>query len=66
MFVAGIGTHRSDRVLISAVIKIAQSLNFEVVAEGVETPQQAEFVTEMGCDYMQGYYIGRPVPLEEL
>lgn len=66
MFVAGIGTHRSDRVLISAVIKIAQSLNFEVVAEGVETPQQAEFVTEMGCDYMQGYYIGRPVPLKEL
>ena len=65
-FVAGIRQHRSDRVLIGSVIKIAQSLNFEVVAEGVETPQQAEFVTELGCDYMQGFYFGRPVPLEEL
>ncbi|SDB20063.1 diguanylate cyclase (GGDEF) domain-containing protein [Pseudidiomarina indica] len=65
-FVAGIRTHRADRVLIGSVIKIAQSLNFEVVAEGIETPQQAEFVSEMGCDYMQGYYFGRPVPFEEL
>lgn len=65
-FVAGIRTHRADRVLIGSVIKIAQSLNFAVVAEGVETPQQAEFVTELGCNYMQGFYFGRPVPLEEL
>ncbi|MRJ41297.1 MULTISPECIES: putative bifunctional diguanylate cyclase/phosphodiesterase [Idiomarina] len=65
-FVAGIKTHRSDRVLIGSVIKIAQSLNFKVVAEGVETPQQAEFVTELGCDYMQGFYFGRPVPLDDL
>ncbi|RUO61704.1 putative bifunctional diguanylate cyclase/phosphodiesterase [Pseudidiomarina marina] len=65
-FIAGIRTHRSDRVLIGSVIKIAQSLDFAVVAEGVETPQQAEFVTELGCNYMQGFYFGRPVPLEEL
>lgn len=65
-FIAGIRTHRSDRVLIGSVIKIAQSLNFAVVAEGVETPQQAEFVTELGCNYMQGFYFGRPMPLEEL
>lgn len=65
-FVAGIRTHRADRVLIGSVIKIAQSLNFAVVAEGVETPQQAEFVTELGCNYMQGFYFGRPMPLEEL
>src|SRR5690554_3474956 len=65
-FVAGIRTHRADRVLIGSVIKIAQSLNFAVVAEGVETPQQAEFVTELGCNYMQGFYFGRPVALEDL
>jgi diguanylate cyclase (GGDEF)-like protein len=65
-FVAGIRTHRADRVLIGSVIKIAQSLDFAVVAEGVETPQQAEFVTELGCNYMQGFYFGRPVPFEEL
>ncbi len=64
-FVAGIRSHRSDRVLIQSVIKIAQSLHFEVVAEGVETPQQAEFLTELGCDYMQGYYFARPQPLKD-
>lgn len=65
-FVAGIRTHKSDRVLIESVIKIAQSLNFNVVAEGVETPQQAEFVTELGCNYMQGFYFARPTPIDEL
>ncbi|MDX1706792.1 EAL domain-containing protein [Pseudidiomarina sp.] len=65
-FIAGIRSHKSDRVLISSVIKIAQSLNFAVVAEGVETPHQAQFVTELGTNYMQGYYFGRPVPLDDL
>ncbi|HET8816783.1 MAG TPA: bifunctional diguanylate cyclase/phosphodiesterase [Pseudidiomarina sp.] len=65
-FIQGIRTHKSDRVLVSSVIKIAQSLDFAVVAEGVETTQQAEFVTELGCNYMQGYYFGRPVAKEDL
>lgn len=65
-FIAGIRHHKGDRVLIESVIKIAQSLNFAVLAEGVETPQQAEFVTELGCNYMQGFYFGRPEPLQNL
>ncbi|MDN7134606.1 putative bifunctional diguanylate cyclase/phosphodiesterase [Pseudidiomarina terrestris] len=65
-FIAGIRHHKSDRVLIDSVIKIAQSLDFAVLAEGIETPQQAEFVTDLGCNYMQGYYFGRPIPLENL
>ncbi|WP_417656259.1 putative bifunctional diguanylate cyclase/phosphodiesterase [Pseudidiomarina aestuarii] len=65
-FIQGIRTHKSDRVLVSSVIKIAQSLDFAVVAEGVETTQQAEFVTELGCNYMQGYYFGRPTAKEDL
>ena len=65
-FIAGIRHHKGDRVLIESVIKIAQSLNFAVLAEGIETPQQAEFVTELGCNFLQGFYFGRPVPLEDL
>lgn len=65
-FIAGIRHHKGDRVLIESVIKIAQSLDFAVLAEGIETPQQAEFVTELGCNYLQGYYFGRPVPLKNL
>ncbi|RUO61816.1 putative bifunctional diguanylate cyclase/phosphodiesterase [Pseudidiomarina insulisalsae] len=65
-FIAGIRHHKSDRVLIEGVIRIAQSLDFAVLAEGIETPQQAEFVTDLGCNYMQGYFFGRPIPLENL
>ncbi|RUO56215.1 hypothetical protein CWI70_05550 [Pseudidiomarina homiensis] len=65
-FIAGIRHHKGDRVLIESVIKIAQSLDFAVLAEGIETPQQAEFVTELGCNYLQGYYFGRPMPLKNL
>ena len=61
-FIAGIGSHQSDQVLIESVIRIAQSLHFSVTAEGVETQQQADFVTALGCDYMQGYLFGRPAP----
>lgn len=62
-FIAGIDHHKSDRVLIESVIKIAQSLDFAILAEGVETAEQAQFVTDLGCNYMQGYYFGRPSPL---
>lgn len=65
-FIAGIQQHRSDRVLVESVIKIAQSLNFAVLAEGVETAEQAQFVTDLGCNFMQGYYFGHPAPLETL
>ncbi|CAB0151259.1 putative signaling protein [Pseudidiomarina piscicola] len=65
-FIAGIDRHRSDRVLINSVINIAQSLDFAVLAEGIETKEQADFVTDLGCNYMQGYYFGRPLPLKTL
>ncbi|MGQ4276424.1 putative bifunctional diguanylate cyclase/phosphodiesterase [Pseudidiomarina sp. E22-M8] len=65
-FIAGIRHHKSDRVLVDSVIKIAQSLDFAVLAEGIETRQQAEFVSDLGCNYMQGYYFGRPVPFKNL
>lgn len=61
-FIQGIGKHKSDTLLIESVIKIAQSLDFAVTAEGIETAEQAEFVTRLGCNYMQGYLFGRPDP----
>ncbi|MDO3410113.1 EAL domain-containing protein [Saccharibacillus sp. CPCC 101409] len=55
----------SKQALISGIIGIARLLDLEVVAEGVETREQAEFLLSKGCRLMQGYYYGRPMPPEE-
>lgn len=59
-FVAGIGKRPNDEKLIRAVIGLAHELDMRVVAEGVETAAQREFLTTEGCDYVQGYLVGRP------
>lgn len=61
-FVRDIATDPADRKLISAAILLAHSLSLEVVAEGVETREQLEILSSMGCDYAQGYYFSQPLP----
>ena len=65
-FVAEVTTNADDAAIASAVISLARTLNLEVVAEGVETAEQARFLSERQCDIMQGYYFGRPSPPEEI
>ena len=59
-FVDGLGREPEDEIIIDTVIRMASSLGLEVVAEGVETPQQAELLKALGCHYFQGYLYGRP------
>ena len=59
-FVTGIGSVPSDEKLIQAVIRLAHALGMQVVAEGVETPAQRAFLAADGCDYIQGYLVGKP------
>jgi diguanylate cyclase (GGDEF)-like protein len=51
--------------LISSIVTLAQKLRLRVIAEGVETEEQKCFLQELGCDHMQGYLFGRPLPREE-
>jgi diguanylate cyclase (GGDEF)-like protein len=53
-------------VLCEAIIVMAHKLNIEVVAEGVESHEQYKILKQMGCDYVQGYYFTKPLPLEDL
>ncbi len=55
-----------DAAIISAIIVMAHSLGLRVTAEGVETPTQQRFLMARGCDYLQGYLFGRPVPADEI
>ena len=51
--------------LINAVVAMAKSLEMTTTAEGVETPEEAELIRNLGCDKIQGFYFGRPMPKEE-
>jgi hypothetical protein len=60
-FIDGLGVDREDEVIVKAVISVAQALGIDLVAEGVETERQLEMLTELGCQYVQGFGLGRPV-----
>jgi diguanylate cyclase (GGDEF)-like protein len=64
-FVKEIPANPDDVALTRAIIAMAHSLRMGVVAEGVETQDQADLLREQGCDEFQGFLIGRPIPSEE-
>jgi EAL domain-containing protein (putative c-di-GMP-specific phosphodiesterase class I) len=55
----GVGAESSE--IVRTIVELARSLEMEVVAEGVETEEQLQKVTALGCDYVQGYYFAKPV-----
>ncbi len=64
-FIAGMA-HAGDKSIVRNIINLAHSLNLEVIAEGVETEGQFNLLHEMGCNYFQGWYCGRPAPLPKM
>jgi EAL domain-containing protein (putative c-di-GMP-specific phosphodiesterase class I) len=64
-FVRNIGVKATDGIIIQTIIGLASRLGMEVIAEGVETPEQREFLRDNGCTICQGYLLGRPVPLDQ-
>lgn len=64
-FIIEIESDTVAQEIVSAVIKIAKSMNIETIAEGVEFGGQANILRNMGCDYVQGYLYGKPVPAIE-
>jgi diguanylate cyclase (GGDEF)-like protein/PAS domain S-box-containing protein len=64
-FVVGLGHEAFDETIVRTVIGMAQSLGLEVVAEGVETSTQMDFLKENGCDLVQGYAVSPPLPAKE-
>ena len=63
-FVADLETNNNNAAIVRAVITLARSLNLPVLAEGVETEAQRLILSQEGCDQIQGYLIGKPLPIQ--
>ena len=64
-FLAGNRNTEKSKIIISSIINMASALGLPVIAEGVETREQAAMLLDFGCRNMQGYYFSRPVPADE-
>lgn len=65
-FIRDIENDAEDMAIVSAVVSLAKAVDLQVIAEGVETPGQQALLTEIGCDAVQGYLIGRPTSPQEV
>jgi EAL domain-containing protein (putative c-di-GMP-specific phosphodiesterase class I) len=64
-FVAGALSDQADAAIVRTIIEMAHTLGFVVVAEGVETQEQAAFLRSLGCEQAQGYFFAKPKPAAE-
>ncbi|WP_192035858.1 EAL domain-containing protein [Halomonas sp. YLGW01] len=65
-FIRDLAVDESDRAIVQGTLSMAHHMGLEVVAEGVETEEQLQYLTRFGCDIFQGYLLARPMPLDQL
>src|SRR5450830_1636379 len=64
-FVAAIARDSNDAAIVASIVALAHNLKLSVIAEGVETAEQLDYLRREGCDQMQGYYFSKPLPAEK-
>ena len=64
-FIRSLSTHPGSLVLVKSIIGLAQNLGMKVIAEGVESAEDARRLQAMGCEYIQGYFFSKPLPFEK-
>ncbi len=66
MFIRGLLKNTADQAITKAIIDVAHALNMRVIAEGVENSEHVELLKDLGCDSIQGFYLSRALPREEI
>ena len=65
-FVKEMNRDATSRSIVDSIIALAHTMSLRVIAEGVETAEQAARLADSGCDYLQGYHFGRPMPVDQV
>ncbi len=65
-FVSDLANSEDDAMIVKAIVTLAHNLNLEVVAEGVETREHLSYLSYLGCDFIQGYLVSKPVPVAQV
>ena len=65
-FVMNMANDKKDESIVKAAVDLAHTLELKIVAEGVENEETLDILTEMGCDYAQGFYMAKPMPCDDL
>ena len=65
-FISDVVTNQNSALISRSIIALAHAMQYRVIAEGVETAEQLLFLKENGCDEVQGYYLSKPVSIEEI
>ena len=65
-FVDRVITDESTKIITESIVSMVSKLGYETVAEGVETEEQFDYMKQIGCDIIQGYLLGRPVPADDI
>ena len=64
-FIRDVASNAQDKGMTTAIIAMGRTLSLTVVAEGVETKEQADFLREQACDEFQGFYFNKPMPADQ-
>ena len=64
-FLRNLAVDNNDKIIIETIIAMAKALNLDVIAEGVETVEQKQFLIERGCIHLQGYLFSKPIPIQD-
>jgi EAL domain-containing protein (putative c-di-GMP-specific phosphodiesterase class I) len=65
-FIDNLTISKKDAAIATSIIQLAHNLGLQVIAEGVETAEQVAVLQDLGCDVVQGFYFGRPIPAWEV
>lgn len=65
-FILNLSHQRDDQIIVRSTINMAHELGLSVIAEGVENNESQTFLSELGCDYIQGYYLAKPMSFDAL
>ncbi len=64
-FLRNFDSNVKSKTLINSIVQMAELMGMRTLVEGVETEEQAEYLTSIGCEKLQGFYFGKPKPLSE-